>query len=346
MGEVRQRGQIWWVRYYREGRRHEESSRSRKKGDAERLLRRREGDVARGIPVTAKIGQLRFEEAAADLLTDYRVNRRRSISDVERRIRLHLHPVFGKQRLATLTTSHILRYVESRQTSNAANASVNRELAALKRMFSLAIAAGKLFHCPHIPMLNEHNVRTGFFERDQFEAVIRQVPDDVAMLLRFAYVTGWRIQSEVQTLQWRQVDFTAKEVKLDPGTTKNQQGRTFPITNALRKILRYQRTVAERLQRATGAICPWVFHRRGSPIKSFRGTWRAACLRAGCPGRIPHDLRRTAVRNLVRTGVSETVAMTMTGHRTRSVFDRYDIVSNRDLRNAAALLNDQAVIDF
>jgi len=347
MGEVRRRGQIWWLRYYREGQRHEESSRSRKKGDAERLLKLREGDVIRGVPVTAKIGQLRFEEAATDLLTDYRVNGRSTTSDTERRIRLHLRPRFGKKRLASLTTSDIRRHIESRQNDNAANASINRELAILKRMFSLAIASGKLLHCPHIPMLIERNVREGFFERHEFEAIVRQVPDEIAMLLRFAYITGWRIPSEVQTLQWRQVDLEAGEVRLNPGTTKNQQGRTFSMAHDdLRDLLHHQRTVADRLQHTTGTICPWVFHRNGQPIKSFRSTWKKACLRAGYPGRIPHDLRRTAVRNLVRAGVSESIAMTMTGHLTRSVFDRYDIVSSRDLRNAAALLNEHTGLGF
>ena len=163
------------------------------------------------------------------------------------------------------------------------------------------------------------------------------------MLLRFAYVTGWRIPSEVQTLQWRQVDFEAGEVRLNPGTTKNQQGRTFSMVHdELRELLHHQRTVTDRLQHTTGTICPWVFHRNGQAIKSFRSTWKKACLQAGYLGRIPHDLRRTAVRNLVRAGVSESIAMTMTGHLTRSVFDRYDIVSSRDLRNAAALLNEHA----
>ena len=104
MGEIRRRGEIWWVRYYREGRRHEESSRSRKKGDAERLLKLREGDVARGVPVTPKIGQLRFDEAAEDMFLDYRVNKKPTLADVECRVRKHLRPVFGGRRMASITT--------------------------------------------------------------------------------------------------------------------------------------------------------------------------------------------------------------------------------------------------
>jgi len=86
-------------------------------------------------------------------------------------------------------------------------------------------------------------------------------------------------------------------------------------------------------------MIPWVFHRRGTSIKNFDTAWRNACHRAGLPGRIFHDLRRTAIRNMVRVGIPERVAMMMSGHRTRAIFDRYDIVSETDLRDAADRLN-------
>ena len=131
----------------------------------------------------------------------------------------------------------------------------------------------------------------------------------------------------------------AGEVRLEPGTTKNRQGRTFPFTDELRDILLERMAVADELKRSSGIICPWVFHRNGRPIKSFRVAWRNACVKAGCPSRLVHDLRRTAVRNMVRSGISEPVAMRLTGHKTRSVFDRYNIVSGGDLRAAANRLN-------
>ena len=128
-----------------------------------------------------------------------------------------------------------------------------------------------------------------------------------------------------------------------PHTTKNDEGRTFPFTDALERLLEAQRAEHERLK-AEGVICPWVFHRsnrkvKGKRITTFIKAFRAACTKAGCPGRIPHDLRRTAVRNLVRAGVPERVAMQMTGHKTRSVFERYNIVSECDLVEAAKKLN-------
>ena len=104
------------------------------------------------------------------------------------------------------------------------------------------------------------------------------------------------------------------------------------------KNLEAQRTKTDKLQRKNGVIIPWVFHRDGRPIKEFKRSWKTACKNAGLPGRIPHDFRRTAVRNLVRAGIPETVAMQMTGHKTRSVFDRYNIVDETDLFEAARKL--------
>jgi integrase len=161
--------------------------------------------------------------------------------------------------------------------------------------------------------------------------------------LRPGHITGWRIPSEVLPLQWRHVDFEARVVRLDPHTTKNDEGRTFPFTDALEQLLEAQKAEHDRLK-AEDVICPWVFNRtnkkvKGKRITTFIKPFRAACTKAGCPGRIPHDLRRTAVRNLVRAGIPERVAMQMTGLKTRSVFERYNIVSECDLLEAAKKLN-------
>jgi integrase len=239
----------------------------------------------------------------------------------------------------------------SRTIEGVSNAEINRELTVLKRIFSLAIQSGKLLHKPHIPLLKENNVRKGFFEAHQFDAVLEKLPADLKPMLEFAYITGWRIASEVLPLQWRQVDFDGGEVRLDAGTTKNGEGRVFPLTTGLRELLERQRARRDELKR-DDHIVPWVFFRlvadeRGGKKKpreilAFSKAFTAACKAAGCPGLIPHDLRRTAMRNLVRAGVPERVAMTMTGHTTRSVFERYNIVSDVDLREAARKLDEFA----
>jgi integrase len=149
-------------------------------------------------------------------------------------------------------------------------------------------------------------------------------------------------------VEWRNVDLSAGQVRLDAGRTKNREGRVFPITDDLRTVLETQHAAHLRLQQR-GLICPWVFFRmvakeRGGPktpkrITRFDKAWKAACIAAGCPGRIPHDFRRTAIRNMVRRGVPERVAMKLAGHKTPSVFARYDIVSEDDLRMAATQLS-------
>lgn len=336
-----------WVGYYRNGKQYLESARSARKDDAVNLLKRREGDVARGLPVTAKMGQLRFEEARDDLLNYQRANQR-PIKKLEARIANHLTPYFGRRRMADITAAHVWSYIAQRQEAKASNATINRELTILKRMFSLAIRASKLLQKPSIEMLKENNVRTGFFEREQYTTVLAHLPEALRPVITFAYYTGWRITSEVLPLEWHQVDLATGMVRLNPGTTKNGEGRVFYLTPELRTLIEERQRATDNLK-ARGVIVPWVFFRmvakgrRGpkSPkrITAFGKAWKTACRKAGCPGRIPHDLRRTAVRNMVRVGIPERVAMQLTGHKTRSVFDRYNIVSGADLREAARKMN-------
>ena len=158
-------------------------------------------------------------------------------------------------------------------------------------------------------------------------------------------VTGWRTPSEILRLEWRNVDFALREVRLDPGTTKNGEGRVFPFTADLATLLLEQRARATTLVTRGLAVrhvfCYLQGPRMGEPIGStnYIHRWWAARRAAGCPTRIPHDFRRTAVRNLVRAGVPERVAMQLTGHKTRAVFERYNIVSPGDLREAAHRLD-------
>jgi integrase len=165
---------------------------------------------------------------------------------------------------------------------------------------------------------------------------MKHLPDHVRPVIHFAFITGWRTLSEILPLQWWQVDFTAREVRLNPGSTKNKE-RLFPMTSELRSLLEEQRKKTDQWQRESGtikSINPWVFTYRGKPYKSYKRSWATACRKAGLAGMIPHDFRRTAVRNLVRAGIPERVAMQMTGHKTRVVFERYNIVSASDLKVA------------
>lgn len=247
----------------------------------------------------------------------------------------------GLDLAAPASTADIERFILTRQEAPAKNAEINRELAILKRAFSLGARAGKILVKPYIPMLKENNVRTGFFEPAQFQAVLRYLSLPLRALITFFNITGWR-KSDVLPLQWRQVDFQIGTVTLDPGTTKNDEGRVFPFTTELRDLLEAQRVATDQLQRKRGSVCAWVFHRDGKQIKSYDKAWRSACEKAGIPSRRVHDFRRTTVRRLEHAGVSRSVGKKLTGHKTDSVYDRYAIVSKSDLEDAVRRLDEFA----
>jgi integrase len=185
-------------------------------------------------------------------------------------------------------------------------------------------------------MLHVDNARQGFFEPEQYRAVLSHLPDYLKPVATVAYITGWRVQSELLTRQWRHVDFKDGWLRLEPGESKNREGREFPFTSDLRAMLETQRERVSELEKASDRIIPWVFvHDDGTPILDFRYAWAKACRSAGVPGRLVHDFRRTAVRNLERAGVSRSAAMKMTGHKTEAVYRRYAIVDSAMLQEAA-----------
>lgn len=154
-----------------------------------------------------------------------------------------------------------------------------------------------------------------------------------------AALTGWRIPSPVLKLQWKDVDRAACVLRLEPGTTTNADGArsSFGPLVDLKAGLDEQCAIHEALKK-TGKIVPDVFHRTATPIGEFRKSWTSACRAAGCPGRVPHELRRTDIRSMVRARISKHTAMLMSGHKSASVFRRYAIVSEQDLAEAAVKL--------
>jgi len=228
-----------------------------------------------------------------------------------------------------ITTPRVKSYMAKRMSEGRKNATINRELAALKRIFSLGAkyTPPKVSQIPYIPMLKENNVRKRFFEHENFLNLREKLPAYLYGFCTFAYKTGWRL-GEIRGLTWSQVDRTNWIVVLNPGETKNNEPRTIYLDEELKGLFK-QLWVARRLG------CPYVFHFKGKPLGDFRDSWNKAAKEAGLLGMIFHDLRRSALRNMVRAGVPGVVAMQISGHKTRSVFDRYNIVSQEDLRGAA-----------
>ncbi|MBN1843059.1 MAG: tyrosine-type recombinase/integrase [Deltaproteobacteria bacterium] len=333
MGMIYQRGKTYWLKYYRNGKPYYESSGSKKETVAKRLLKKREGEISQGKLPGVYFDKVRFDELAEDFLTDYRINRMKSLKRAEISVR-HLRQVFEGIRVPDITTPRISAYVEQRLDAGAASATINRELAALKRMLNLGAqqTPPKVDRVPHIPMLKENNVRKGFFEHGEYLALKDALPDYLKGFATFGYHTGWRV-SEIAGLTWAQVDRDQGIVRLEVGDTKNDEARTVYLDDELKEVFKSQWTDRKH----TGKLLPYVFlnHEGDDRVKRFDKAWKTACENAGIGKRLFHDFRRTAVRNMVRSGVAERVAMMVSGHKDRSVFERYNIVSDTDLKLAA-----------
>jgi integrase len=340
MGRIYRRGRIWWVQYSHRGRLHRESSGSDRQSEATKLLRRRQGEMGTGRLVGPDVERTTFADLKAMLLTDYEVNRRKSMARARASL-AHLEAFFGECRALDITADRVTAYIKHRQESArpAMPATIRNELAALRRMFTLGLQAGKAAARPHIPTISVRNTRTGFFSDEEFRAVLALLPDHLKPVAEFAYFTGWR-KGEILSLQWSQVDLVAGTVRLEPGTTKNDEGRTFPFSvhPELSGLLRRRRTATEVVERQMGDPVPWVFHRFGRPVRDLRKAWNRACEAAGAPGRLFHDLRRTAVRHLEEAGVPRSVAMKLSGHKTEAIYRRYAIASELDMRQGVKRL--------
>ena len=339
VGSLYKRGDVWYILFIHRGRRHRESSGSSDRKVAVALLKKRIAEVVEGRIIGPQAERVTFDDLAKLIEADYTTNARKSTVDMLGRV-AHLRAAFGASRAIDITHKMLLAYVEKRTREGARPATVRYELVVLGRMYTLAIRAGMLTTRPPLPTIRLRNARSGFFEADQLARVLAALPPVIATAIEFASITGWRI-GEIRGLTWGQVDVNGCVVRLEPGTTKNDEGRTFPFGAHPRlgalMVAQMEHTLA--IQKERGRIIRHVFHSDGAPLGDFKKAWKDACKAAGCPGRLVHDLRRTAVRNLVRAGVSERVAMQLTGHQTRSVFDRYDIVSEADLTDAVKKLS-------
>jgi integrase len=293
-------------------------------------LRKRLGEIENGKFAGPTQEKLTFDDLAKGLLIHYSINGRRSIRSAELSIK-HLQRYLGLVRAVDIKTGLVKDYILRRRGEGAANSSINRELSCLKRMFSLALKGGTMAYVPYIPMLDEDNARQGFVDYDKFVILRDGLPDYLKGPLTFLFLSAWR-RGEMQTLEWRDVDLAGKIVRLRREHSKNKSTRTLPLVGELLEVM-------EQARRNRRLDCPLVFHRDGRPIGDFRKVWNKACQAAGLEGIIVHDLRRSAVRNMVRAGIPERVAMSLSGHKTRSIFDRYNIVSEADLADAALRLH-------
>lgn len=280
-----------------------------------------------------------IEDLERLLLSDYQLNRRRTW------VRARSSFAHVKLYFATAAPAEIgpmvPAYIAHRMAHGAAAATIKVELLLLTRSLNLALEAGLLTRRPRIVYPRVSNIRRATISPTMLDSILAYMPADCRDLVSMAYLTGWR-RGELITLRWADVDLDDHVIRLEPGTTKSGYGRVFPYMQ-FRPLIdlierRLRRTADVRSK--TGFEIPLVFHRVGQPLTPawLKYHWQKACERARISGVVFHDLRRCSAQNLVRAGVPIQTAMALLGHRTRSMFDRYAIVDEGDLRSGIAQL--------
>lgn len=308
--------QVWWMSYTTvDGRRVRESAKTTDYDTAKRILDDKRGKIARGEVVLPRLDKIMYDEARVDLRTHYETHKTRDLDEADARL-THLDAFFTGRRLATITPDVVTAYARARQMPTkrddgtekpgAANGTINRELATLSKMLRLAYEHGKLQRLPVVKKLREADPRAGFVTRDQFTSIRRHLPEELQVAMTVAYTFGWR-KREVLDLGRRQYDAKAGVLRLDPGATKNRDGRVVHLTTELRAMLASQVQRIGELEKKHERVIPWLFPHLEAPhigerIADPRKVWEAACKAAGQPGLLMHDLRRSAVRNMEQAG--------------------------------------------
>ena len=319
---------FWQVQFSIDGRLKRESAGTTSREEAIEFLQRRidEARIGRYVDLAQRPT---FQDLERALLENYEYKRNRT--DPRRHVR-RLAEMFGDMRAEEITEERIREYSRKRLKQDGMTAgTLRRELAILKRM--LRLSAGRLPRVPLVDLPRVDNARQGFFEEEDVQAILPHLPDHARSLVEFLYLTGWR-SSEALRLSWSDVNWERHFVWLRD--SKNREPRIFPFKyhSRVEAVLNRQREYVSRWERESGCLCVAVFPWRGKPLQKLRRSWSTACRRAGRAGRLLHDFRRTAVRNLIRAGVQQAIAMKITGHKTDSVFRRYLIVDEELLAQA------------
>jgi len=317
-----------WASYPYRGRQIRESTKATTRQGALAFLKARLLEIDSGTYVGRQAEGTTVRDVLADLRRDYEIHKRASFRTITGHIAA-LNAEIGDERCVNVTLPLLNRLVQEWQAAKRADATSNRLLGTLRHALRLGCDAKKVRHVPKFPHLRENNARQGFCEWATFHVVLAHLPDDglrdfVEWAARTAMCCG-----EIRKLTWQGYDRETGVVRLPGKDAKTGKPRRIVLAGPLIALM------ARRIEaRKTHPECALIFHRHGKPVRDFRKAWANACTAAGVTGLRFHDLRRTALRNMVRAGVTQTVAMAISGHRTDTVFRRYDITSDDDLRAA------------
>lgn len=334
----------------------ERSTHSTSREVAQKQLEKVQTQIEDGTHVSAGAKRVTFEKLMELVVSDYLDNNTSLVKKlVDGKVVLsgscwssvqRLKTFFGGMRALAINKAKITEYSNVQREAGYAKATIGNDIRILKRAFTLATPELLPRSArPNYTVSDPRNARQGFFEEDDFRAMQAELPEPLRPVMEFGYLTGWRVRSEVLPLTWDRIDFKGGTVRLEPNTTKNKDGREIPfdVLPELVALLQRQREYTTAVAKRKGMVIPWVFHREGKPIKDYKDAWyaareraardkRGAIVRPVLLDRIVHDFRRTAVRNLVRSGVPQAIAMKITGHKTVSVFIRYAIVDVEAMR--------------
>jgi integrase len=311
-----------YIQYYGlNGKPIQESSKSESYMVALKLLQKRQGEVANGI-VTVDVRKTRYENIRALLIADYKAKKNKSLltkSDGTQNIcgLDHLDRYFSGWQATRITTDVLRDYNAKKQAEGLDAPTVNRHFALLRRMMRLAWREGKLRELPYFPMNRENGPRKGFVTDEQFQKIRSHLPKVLWPLMTFLYFTGVRL-GEALSIVWPQVDLERKEIRLEGEQTKSGRPRIAPLTDELVGMLKKQFRTDGRIFDST----------------NLRKAWKKAMQLAECPGLLIHDLRRSAIRNLMDEGTQTAVAMSISGHKTEAIFQRYNITTAQQAHEA------------
>jgi integrase len=320
-GSIYLRGNTYWIRYSWHGKEYRESAHTGDEKKAAKFLQRRLKAVGTPQFIEPKDQRYTLGDMLEKIGLHYAKKQNRSFKNVEY-CWPNIEAGFPFHRVVDIDKDAIERYQTMRKKAGAQPSTINRETAYLKKGFKLLGLP-----VPVVSQLAEDNVRQGFLRVPEFRALLAEIPDqNVKDIVEFLYNSGWR-SNEPRAMQWSWLDLDSWTVRLPAEFSKNKKPRTLAIEDALKDIIK-------RRIKLRDLACPYVFHRNGKSIKSFRKAFQAAAKAIGLPDLVPHDMRRSAIRNFRKAGLSESEGMKLSGHRTRAVYDRYDIIDEEDSRQA------------